>query len=213
MSDTLYLQLDTNIQVQHPHIYLQDIAKLACSNTKVLNRLRVLPVASLDHMKSGQYVMSVMDLIDMIQKKEPDLSISHIGEPDFILTYRKSSASGTVFRWFKIFFVCLATFFGAAFSIMTFNTDVDVGRLFQQVYFQVTGEISSGFTVLEISYSIGLAIGVLFFFNHFSRLNFTADPTPMQVQMRKYEDDVNATILEDLNRKNLCKNPNEKKAS
>lgn len=139
MSDTLYLQLDTNIQVQHPHIYLQDIAKLACSNAKVLNRLRVLPVASLDHMKSGQYVMSVMDLIDMIQKKEPDLSISHIGEPDFILTYHKSSASGTVFRWLKIFFVCLATFFGAAFSIMTFNTDVDVGRLFQQVYFQVTG--------------------------------------------------------------------------
>ena len=43
MSDTLYLQLDTNIQVQHPHIYLQDIAKLACSNAKVLNRLRVLP--------------------------------------------------------------------------------------------------------------------------------------------------------------------------
>ena len=106
MSDTLYLQLDTNIQVQHPHIYLQDIAKLACSNAKVLNRLRVLPVASLDHMKSGQYVMSAMDLIDMIQKKEPDLSISHIGEPDFILTYRKSSASGTVFRWFKIFFLC-----------------------------------------------------------------------------------------------------------
>ena len=96
---------------------------------------------------------------------------------------------------------------------MTFNTDVDVGRLFQQIYFQVTGEISSGFTVLEISYSIGLAIGVLFFFNHFSRLNFSADPTPMQVQMRKYEDDVNTTILEDLNRKNLCKKPNGKNAS
>ena len=213
MSDTLYLQLDTNIQVQHPHIYLQDIAKLACSNAKVLNRLRVLPVANLDHMKSGQYVMSVMDLSDMIHKKEPDLTISPIGEPDFILTYSKNSASGTVFRWFNIFFVCLATIFGAAFSIMTFNTDVDVGRLFQQIYFQVTGEISSGFTVLEISYSIGLAIGVLFFFNHFSRLNFSADPTPMQVQMRKYEDDVNTTILEDLNRKNLCKKTNGKNAS
>ncbi len=64
-----------------------------------------------------------------------------------------------------------------------------------------TGEISSGFYCPEISYSIYLAIGVLFFFNHFSRLNFFTDPTPMQVQMRKYEDDVNATILEDLNRK------------
>ena len=37
MSDTLYLQLDQNIQVTHPHIYLQDIAKLSCSNSKILN--------------------------------------------------------------------------------------------------------------------------------------------------------------------------------
>lgn len=204
MSDTLYIQLDMNIQVQHPHVYLQDIARLSCTNSKVLNRLRVLPVANLDSGKPGRYVMSVMDLVDLIQKKEPDLTISPIGETDFILTYKKKSASGTVFRWLKIFFVCLATFFGAAFSIMTFNTDVDVGRLFQQIYFQVTGNVSSGFTILEISYSIGLAIGVLFFFNHFSHLKLSADPTPMQVQMRKYEDDVNTTILEDLNRKKAC---------
>lgn len=204
MSDTLYIQLDMNIQIQHPHVYLQDIAKLSCSDSKILNRLRVLPVANLNSEKPGRYVMSVMDLIDMIQKKEPDLTICHMGEPDFILTYKKESVPDALFRWLKIVFVCLATFFGAAFSIMTFNTDVDVGTLFQQIYFQVTGKISDGFTILEISYSVGLAIGVLFFFNHFSRLKFSADPTPMQVQMRKYEDDVNTTILEDLNRKKVC---------
>ena len=48
MSDTLYLQLDQNIQINHPHIYLQDIAKLSCSNSKILNRLRVMPVINLD---------------------------------------------------------------------------------------------------------------------------------------------------------------------
>jgi len=75
MSDTLYLQLDQNIQVTHPHIYLQDIAKLSCSNSKILNRLRVMPVANLAPDKPGRYVMSVMDLITEIQKKEPDLEI------------------------------------------------------------------------------------------------------------------------------------------
>ena len=140
------------------------------------------------------------EIIERLKKKEPELTITPVGEPDFILTYKKESTPGTLFRWLKVILVCLATFFGAAFSIMTFNTDVDVGTLFQKIYFQVTGKISSGFTILEISYSIGLAIGVLFFFNHFSHLKFSADPTPMQVQMRKYEDDVNTTILEDLNR-------------
>lgn len=91
MSDTLYLQLDMNIQVQHPHVYLQDIARLSCTNPKILNRLRVLPVANLDSEKPGRYVMSVMDLVDMIQKKEPELTITPVGEPDFILTYKKES--------------------------------------------------------------------------------------------------------------------------
>lgn len=77
MSDTLYLQLDMNIQVQHPHVYLQDIARLSCTNPKILNRLRVLPVANLDSEKPGRYVMSVMDLVDMIQKKNRNLR-SHL---------------------------------------------------------------------------------------------------------------------------------------
>ena len=68
MSDTLYLQLDQNIQLNHPHIYLQDIAKLSCSNSKILNRLRVMPVINLDQNKPGRYVMSVMDLISEIKQ-------------------------------------------------------------------------------------------------------------------------------------------------
>lgn len=73
MSDTLYLQLDQNIQINHPHIYLQDIAKLSCSNSKILNRLRVMPVINLDQNKPGRYVMSVMDLISEIKKKNRTL--------------------------------------------------------------------------------------------------------------------------------------------
>lgn len=201
MSDTLYIQLDENIEVHHPHVYLQDIAKLSCSNTQILNRLRVLPVINLDPDKPGRYVMSVMDLVELVQKKEPDLDITPIGEPDFIITYDKGTQPNPIWRWAKVIIVCLASFFGAAFSIMTFNTDVDLGTLFGQVYQQVTGDVSDGFTILEISYSIGLGLGVLFFFNHFGKMKITSDPTPMQVQMRLYENDVNTTIIEDINRK------------
>ena len=31
MSDTLYIQTDENMEVHHPHVYLQDIVKLSCS--------------------------------------------------------------------------------------------------------------------------------------------------------------------------------------
>ena len=32
MSDTLYLQLDQNIEVTNPHVYLQDIAALSMAD-------------------------------------------------------------------------------------------------------------------------------------------------------------------------------------
>ena len=200
MSDTLYIQTDENMEVHHPHVYLQDIVKLSCSNSKILNRLRVLPVASLDPKRPGRYVLSAMDLIREIQKKEPDLEITHIGEPSFIITYQTKPNTSTAWCWCKVIFVCLASFFGAAFSIMTFNNDVDIPALFEQIYTQVTGQPTTGNTVLEISYSIGIGLGVLFFFNHFGRMKLTNDPTPMQVQMRLYEDDINTTIIEDISR-------------
>lgn len=201
MSDTLYIQTDMNILIKHPHVYLQDIARLSCSNSKVLNRLRVLPVTNLNPDTPGRYTMSVMDLVDLIQKKEPDLDITPLGELSFILTYQPPGKPQMIFEILKVVFISLASFFGAAFSIMTFNTDADVGTLFKQIYQQVTGNVSNGFTILEISYSIGLAAGVLFFFNHFGRKKFSADPTPMQVQMRQYEDNVNTTLLEESSRK------------
>ena len=64
-----------------------------------------------------------------------------------------------------------------------------------------TGNESDGFTVLEISYSAGLAIGILVFFNHFFKWKVSADPTPLEVEMRTYEEDICKTLIEDAGRK------------
>lgn len=213
MNDTLYLQLDANIEIRHPHVYLQDIARMSCTNPKLLNRLRVIPVIHLDARKPGRYVMSVMDLVELIQKKEPSLTITPIGEPAFILTYTKSSPGHALFRYIKIVAVCLISFFGAAFSIMTFLNDADLGGLLSNIYTQVTGRASNGFTILEIAFSAGLGLGVLFFFNHFGHSKLTSDPTPMQVQMRNYENDVNSTIIEDISRLSSERQPDHRTPS
>ena len=201
MSDTLYLQLDQNIQINHPHIYLQDIAKLSCSNSKILNRLRVMPVINLDPNKPGRYVMSVMDLISEIKKKEPDLEINNIGEADFIITFKNKPGSGLVWQWCKTLFVCLICFFGAAFAIMTFNNDANVLDVFRKIYEITTGQASDGTTALEVGYSIGLPVGILLFFNHFTSWKFSLDPTPLEVEMRLYEENVNKTLIQNEERK------------
>lgn len=99
-----------------------------------------------------------------------------------------------IVSWLKTIFVCIVTFFGAMFSIMTFQTDVDIPGLFQNIYFWLTGTESSGFTILEISYAVGIGTGSLFFFNHFGKWKLNQEPTPIEVEMAGYEDQVKQTI-------------------
>ena len=201
MSEILYIQTEKNVEVYQPEVYLQDVAKLACGDSKVLNRNKIRKVFSIPDEKPGRYVISAADLVCAVAKAEPNVDVTHIGEADFIVTYEGENQPRKWISWLKTVLVCVLTFFGGAFSIMTFNTDADVGKLFRQIYEQVTGSVSNGFTILEFTYSVGLGLGVLFFFNHFSRVKITSDPSPMQVQMRIYEDQVNSTVIEDINRK------------
>lgn len=201
MSETLYIQTDKNVEVHRPHVYLQDVAQLACSDSKTLDCFRALPVLNMDPKKPGRYVITVTDIIEKIQKKDHTVDVTHVGEPTFIITYEAEKHEHKVFSYLKTALVCLITFFGTAFSIMTFNNDVDVGKLFDQIYVQFMGQQPSGFNILHLSYSVGIGLGVLFFFNHFGRKKITQDPTPMQVQMRLYEDDVDTTIIEEICRK------------
>ena len=64
------------------------------------------------------------------------------------------------------------------------------------MYEIVTGEKSSGCTALEISYSIGLCIGIVIFYNHVGGRRITKDPTPLEVEMKIYEQNVNMTLVE-----------------
>lgn len=195
MSDILYIQTEKNVEVHSPEVYLQDVAKLTCSNVKVLNRNRVRKVFTIPNDAPGRYVVSALELARAVAEAEENVDVTHIGEANLVITYEKQKPGEMWKSWIKTAFVCLATFFGAAFSIMTFNTDVDTFGLFFRLYRQMTGEISDGHTILEFMYSIGVGIGVIFFFNHFGKGKITQDPTPMEVQMRVYEDDVNKTLI------------------
>ena len=68
-------------------------------------------------------------------------------------------------------------------------------RGWQELYLLVMGRESNGFTILELGYSLGLAIGILVFFNHFAALKLNTDPTPLEVEMRLYEDNIAKTLI------------------
>lgn len=200
MSEILYIQTEKNVEVYNPQVYLQDVAKLTCSDRKVLQRNQVRKVFTIPEGKPGRYVISAADLVAAVEEEEQNVDVTHIGEADFVVTYEAGMQPAVWLSWAKTLFVCVLTFFGGAFSIMTFNTDVDTSGLFFKLYRQFTGNISTGNTILELGYSLGIGLGVVAFFNHFGHKKLTQDPTPMEVQMRVYEDDVNKTLIAAKNR-------------
>ncbi|UWP60284.1 stage V sporulation protein AA [Ruminococcus gauvreauii] len=201
MSTMLYLQTDKNIRVSSPDVYLKDIANLSCSDPAVLAKMQALKIRTIKEEQYGRYPMAVTDIVKKIQALDSNVDVTHIGEPNFIMTFEDPSKKRRLISVIKIIFVCIVTFIGTAFSIMTFNSDVDIPKLFEEIYVEFTGMEYTGFTVLEISYSIGIGLGAVFFFNHFGKRKLTQDPTPMEVEMRTYEDSVDTTIIEQEERK------------
>lgn len=206
MSDKLYIKIDQNVVVHKPDVILKDIAKLTCTNQAVVHKLKTMKVHSFHEPvgeKKGKKqieVFSILKIIELIGKEYPALDIQNLGEKDFVLEFVPNEEP-KVWGITKAVLICILVFFGSAFTIMTFNNDVGVADVFKKFYQQVTGVRSSGFTTLEVCYAIGLALGILIFFNHVGRKKTTHDPTPMQVQMRKYEQDVDTTFIENCSRK------------
>ena len=54
---------------------------------------------------------------------------------------------------------------------------------------------------MELSYSVGIVIGILVFFNHFGKKKLSVDPTPIEVEMRLYENDIQTTVIAEYARK------------
>ena len=200
MSETIYLKLKESARVRERRVLLGDLAELGCRDQETARRCRLLEVMDIPEGSRESYVISVVSLIGKIEKKWGQVQVESIGETDCVVSFCPLKKPRPLWEGAKAAFVCLVSFFGSAFAIMTFNNDGDVPRLFQEIYRQVLGYAPEGPGILELSYSIGLPLGILVFFNHFSRAALSKEPTPVEVQMRAYETDVNTTLVKEADR-------------
>lgn len=202
--DTVYIKADRNIEVTKPEVTLGDVLQMECADPGVvprLKRIRLVHLHPSDKKKQSRIAVSILKVIELIHKEYPNIDVQNVGEQDFIVTYEEQTTAGGAMHIAKTVLVVIISFTGAAFSIMAFNNDVSVSKMFAQIYELVTGTKSDGFTILEFTYCIGLSIGILTFFNHFGKKKFTVDPTPMEVEMRLYENDLQTTMIENFSRK------------
>lgn len=202
---TLHLKIGRNTVVWDRQVRLSDIADMECTDEAALRQLKQKKIYTFREdagsRKNQLVVVSVLKIMEQIHKDYPELEISNEGETDFIIEYVPFPEKPEWVNVTKTVLLCILIFFGAAFTIMAFNNDVGVGDVFAKFYRQVTGVESDSVTELEICYSIGLSLGILIFFNHVGRKKITHDPTPIQIEMRKYESDLDTAFIENAERK------------
>ena len=199
--NTVYIKPELSCLVSHKKITVADVCRVYSAEEKVAQQVRQVPLLQIN--KSGEknkISVSTLYVIRHIMDNVPDITVINLGEPDFLVEYLPPGPKKKWVDYGKAVMVGIIVFFGSAFTIMTFNEDANLPVIFARVYESVSGD-AAGNGWLEVCYSLGLPLGIILFFNHFASAKLSNDPTPLQIQMRQYEQQEDTTIIENAARK------------
>lgn len=202
---TVYVKAERNTQMQADDLFLRDIASLYCDDKAVLAKVKAIKLHTFHEGAEKRYYISMTEVVKRIKETVSGVEVESIGEPDMIAERVYVEKKKGAVEALKILLVSLVCFFGASFTIMAFHNDIGIVDVFAKYYELVMGETSGGFTVLEVSYSIGLAAGIIVFFNHIGGRRLTKDPTPIEVEMSIYEEDVEKALIKTASREGMEK--------
>ncbi|MCH5270067.1 MAG: stage V sporulation protein AA [Lachnospiraceae bacterium] len=206
-----YIKLNRNAEVREQEVRLQDVGSVRCADAAVAAKVKNIKIHHFkknEENKSGQKesrrdkfeekrcVISILKIIELIEETVPGVTVESLGENDVLIEWVDVDRHKGFKQGIKIILVAIISFFGTAFTIMAYHNDIGIADVFAQIHRIVMGEEPQGVSVLEAAYSIGLALGIILFFNHVGGRRLTKDPTPIEVEMRVYETDVNNALIE-----------------
>lgn len=197
---TVYVKAERNTEMRTDEVFLKNIASVYCEDKAVCAKVRAIRLHTFRPEGEKRFFISMTEVVRLIKETAAGAEVESIGEPDMMIERVYVEKKKGIIEVFKILLVSLVCFFGASFTIMAFHNDIGIVDVFAKYYELVMGESSSGFTVLEISYSIGLSAGIILFFNHIGGRRVTKDPTPIEVEMAVYEEDVEKALIKTADR-------------
>lgn len=180
-------------------IYLEDIAQITGDEFAV-QKLSKIPVYHVSKKDRHIVVLDIMHVVKTIKKTWPDIDIQTVGGSEAIVEIDtgKRQLSPVLFV-----FVWLLLFVGAALAIMNFHEDVSMRLVHIRLYEMITGKTVEHPYILQIPYSFGLGFGMILFFNHVFKKRLNEEPSPLEVEMFKYQLDLDHYVALNENKETL----------
>lgn len=189
MNRDVYISFTKKTQVTGDRIKLGDVAEIFCEDNNLLGNLKNLVLAHNNSPKDKVYVFTAVSIIKNIQGAFESVSVNCLGASEFAVISKRKKDAPVWWNWIKVLLVSLIVLAGGAFAIIAYGNDVDIKNVFAGISEYLSGEKSDG-RIMGIAYSVGLSVGIIAFFNSFK------DPTPMQVSMKNYEEDLYDTVVD-----------------
>lgn len=178
------------------NVKISDVCTVNCADKQTQNRIEHINVCTLDvnGRKHVRRLVTLTELIELIDNDIPEADINPVGENQVLVDYEVYSKK-PVIQWIMVAFMCLFSFIGSMYVIMAYNNDVGTIEIFERVYALLDVTDYSEMNIIEIAYGIGLALGIIVFYNHFGKIRISDTPTPIQVEMDKYEKDEEDSLI------------------
>lgn len=204
----IYIKMERSVAVQKSDVLLKDVASVECRNRQIKEQAEKVCIYRFEGESQKRAVVSVLRVIQLLEKEQFDSEkragiclIQSVGEKDVFIQRTDLKTGRPFMKSFSIALVSMITFWGTAFTIVAYHNDIEIRKIFEGTVKMVLPQnLEFGLLAIEVAYSIGLALGIVVFFNHVGKWKLSNDPTPMEVALRKYEMDVDTTLIENADR-------------
>ncbi|WP_124984419.1 stage V sporulation protein AA [Anaerotignum faecicola] len=132
----IYIKPAEKVQlVGKREVLLRDVAEVFLSG-QTAGEAERLVVFRIPEERKKTYLLSVVDLIQVLHRKYPNAAVNNVGETDILIEYLpQAEGRNPLWVWAKVAFVSLVLFVGASTTIMCFHSDTQLPLIFENMYY------------------------------------------------------------------------------
>lgn len=202
LEKTVYIRLRHRVFIQpNDKIFLKDIAQIIAEDA-LHNQIGDRVLYQADAKDRNIIIIDVMHVVEEIKKFDSMIDVQIIGPSQTIIevVYKKRKISPIFFLiiWFLLFF-------GSMLTIMNFHEDVSMQDAHQRLYKIITGKSVDKPLMFQIPYSFGLGLGMILFFNHVFKKRLNEEPSPLEVEMFNYQQDLDRYVVMHENKESMSR--------
>lgn len=184
----VYVRLHSRIKIKMGStLQIKHVANILSDPPEYENELRETVLIHTEKKDGTLLLVDVLPLIARIKQVVPNAQVETLGSSHTLveLLPHEKPPSKSLF-----ILVWLLLFFGSALTIMNFHADVNMKEVHVRVVEMLTGYRDENPYMFQIAYSIGIGFGMAVFFNHLFKKKWNDEPTPLEVEMYLYQQNV-----------------------